>query len=170
MVVRVVPISLRNLAVADFGMVADDPVDAVGLVLALRHRGVARALGAAHRIGLLVHHQPMIGVGGALLDFGVGQFAGADRVAPGQLGRRGVVGDRLDLEDVQPAEFGDLFEAERGIVDQPGGGRMRHERLGHLTSPQTIRAAPSRSGRVGPRSSPRGAAKGKQSLGQCLRS
>ena len=131
MVVRVVPISLRDLAVADLGMVADDPVDAVGLVLALRHRGVARALGAAHGVGLLVHDQPIIGVGGALLDLGVGQLVGADRVAAGELGRRGVVGDRLDLEDVQPAEFGDLFEAERGVVDQPGGGRVRHEGLGH---------------------------------------
>jgi len=43
----------------------------------------------------------------------MGQLAGADRVAPGQLGGRGVVGDRLDLEDMQPAEFGDLFERQR---------------------------------------------------------
>ena len=78
----------------------------------------------------------------------MGQLAGADRVAAGQLGRRGVVGDRLDLEDVEPAEFGDLLERQRGIVDQPGGGRMGHERLGHDKSPLKMnRAAPSRSGR-----------------------
>ena len=61
----------------------------------------------------------------------MGQLAGADRVAAGQLGRGGIVGDRLDLEDVKAAEFGDLLERQRGVVDQPGGGRMGHEGLGH---------------------------------------
>jgi hypothetical protein len=71
----------------------------------------------------------------------------ADRIAAGKLGCRGSIGDRLDPENVQAAEFGDLLEAERSIVDQPRGGRMRHERLSHgETFPQTIRAAPSRSG------------------------
>jgi hypothetical protein len=34
---------------------------------------------------------------------------------------------------MEAAEFGDLLEGERGIVDQPGGGRMRHERLSHVS-------------------------------------
>ena len=67
----------------------------------------------------------------AALDFLMVELAGADRVAPGQLGRSGIIGDRLDLEDVEPAKFGDLLERQRAVVDQPGGGRMGHERLGH---------------------------------------
>ena len=59
------------------------------------------------------------------------QFAGAQRIAPGELGGGGIVGDRLHFQDVQAAKFGDLLEGERGVVDQPGGGRVRHERLGH---------------------------------------
>jgi hypothetical protein len=32
---------------------------------------------------------------------------------------------------VQTAEFGDLLEGQRGVVDEPTGRRMGHERLGH---------------------------------------
>jgi hypothetical protein len=62
----------------------------------------------------------------ALLDLLLGQLARADRVATGQLGRGGIVGDRLHLEDVEAAEFGDLLEGERAVVDQPRSGRMGH--------------------------------------------
>ena len=80
----------------------------------------------------LLVHGAAGGVGLAAVDLLLVQFAGADRIASGQLGRGGVVGDRLDLEDVQPAEVRDLIERERGVVDQPGSGRVRHERLGQL--------------------------------------
>jgi hypothetical protein len=45
---------------------------------------------------------------------------------------------------METAEFGDLLERERTIVDQPGGGRMGHQGLGHWLSPEleTNRAAP----------------------------
>ena len=76
--------------------------------------------------------QPIVGIGLAALDLLLGELARAQRIAAGQLGRGGVVGDRLHLEDVQAAEFGDLLEGERGVVDQPGSGRMGHERLGHV--------------------------------------
>ena len=132
-------------------MVLDDPGDSVRLVLALADRRVARTPGAAHRFRRLLHLQAVVGIVLPLLDLLVRQLAGADRVAPGQLGRRGVVGDRLHLEDMQPAEFGDLLEGERCILDQPGGGRMGHQGLGHWHSPyfQTNRAAPSGAADVG---------------------
>ena len=47
-----------------------------------------------------------------------------------------IVGHGLDFEDVQPAESGDLFKTKRGIVNQPGGGCVRHERLDHGEIPQ----------------------------------
>src|SRR5207302_6371499 len=42
------------------------------------------------------------------------------------------VGDRLDLERMQFAEVRDLIERKRGVLDQPDGGRLRHQRrTGH---------------------------------------
>ena len=131
MVVRVVPISLLIWPSVTSGWLRMIQAIPSGLSWRLRNRRVARALGAAHRVGRLVHLQPVVGVLLALLDFLVGQLAGADRVAAGQLGRRGVVGDRLHLEDVKAAEFGDLLEGQRTVLDQPGGGRMGHQGLGH---------------------------------------
>src|SRR5439155_47801 len=75
--------------------------------------------GAPALLGRPVHFQPVIGVFLPLLDFLGRKFARADRIAAGELGRRGVVGDRLDLENVQTAEFGDLLKCERRIFDQP---------------------------------------------------
>jgi hypothetical protein len=34
---------------------------------------------------------------------------------------------------VQPAEFGDLLKGQSGVVDEPAGGRMGHERLSHFS-------------------------------------
>src|SRR3546814_16547082 len=73
---------------------------------------------------------PVIGIGLALVDFLDRQFVRADGIAPRQLGRGGIVGDRLDLEDVEAAKIGDLLKAERGAIDQPRSGRVRQERLG----------------------------------------
>ena len=77
--------------------------------------------------------QPVFRIRLPLLDLFVSQFAGAERIAPGQFGGRGVVGDRLDFEDMQATKLRDLFECQRAIVDQPGGGRMGHQGLGLLS-------------------------------------
>jgi hypothetical protein len=66
-----------------------------------------------------VHLQRVVGIVLALHDLLMRQLSGADRVAAGQLGRRGVVGDRLHLEDMEAAKLGDLLEGERAILDQP---------------------------------------------------
>ncbi len=67
----------------------------------------------------------------------------ADGITAGIFGACRVIGDRLHFQDMQPAKFRDLIKAERGIVDQPAGCRMGHERLGHEDSPalKTTRAA-----------------------------
>ena len=60
------------------------------------------------------------------------QLAGHDRVHALDALRRLAVGDRLHLERMQPAELRDLLEGERGVVDQPDGGRLGHQkRIGH---------------------------------------
>ena len=79
-----------------------------------------------------MHPELVIGIVLAAVDLVQGELARAQRVAAGELGRGGIVGDRLHLEDVQAAEFGDLLEGERRVVDQPGSGRVGHERLGQV--------------------------------------
>ena len=111
MVVRVVPISLPICPSQTSGWLRMIQAIPSGLSWRLRDRRVARPLGAADRVRRLVHLQRIVGIRLALLDFLVRQLAGADRVAAGQLGRCRVVGNRLHLEDVEAAEFGDLLEA-----------------------------------------------------------
>ena len=132
-VVRVVPISLPSCAsTARDG--CGQPAT-VRLVLALGDRRVARPLGAHRLVRLLLHLQLVDGVALPLLDLLEGEFARTQRIAPGELGRGGVVGDRLHFQDVQAAKFGDLLEGQRRVLDKPAGRRMGHERLSHLQSP-----------------------------------
>src|SRR3546814_16732801 len=57
-----------DLPVGDLGVVADDPRNAVGLVLALGNGGVARPLGATHLFGAFRTLEPVTGNGLALDD------------------------------------------------------------------------------------------------------
>ena len=43
-------------------------------------------------------------------------------------GRDLAVGDALHLERMQFAEIGDLIEGQRGVLDEPNGRRLRHQR------------------------------------------
>ena len=131
MVVRVVPIRLLIAPSVISGWLRDDPGDAVRLVRPLADGGVARPLGAADLVGALGHLHAIVGIGLSLVDLVLGQLMRPHRIAAGQLACGGVIGDRLHFQDVEAAELGDLLEAERSIVDQPRGGRMGHERLGH---------------------------------------
>jgi len=54
-----------------------------------------------------------------------------DRVEPLHLDGDLAIGDRLHLERVQTAEIGDLVEGQGGVLDQPHGGRFRHQGSGH---------------------------------------
>ena len=102
-------------------MVADDPGNPVGLVLTLGHRGIARPLGAGDLDRGLLHLERIVGIGLAALDLIVGQLAGMDRIAPGVLGPGQIVGHRLDFQDVEAAELGDLLKRQTGAVDKPDG-------------------------------------------------
>ena len=60
------------------------------------------------------------------------QVAVGDRIEPLHLDGDLAIGDRLHLERVQAAELGDLFEGQRGVLDQPDGGCFRHQRSEHV--------------------------------------
>ena len=77
-----------------------------------------------------LHLETIFAVGLTFLDFVLGQFARMDRIAAGVLATREIVRHRLHFENMKAAEFGDLFERQAGVVDEPGGGRMRHQRFG----------------------------------------
>jgi hypothetical protein len=70
-------------------------------------------------VRLLEEAKAIVGIVLAEVDLFLGKLAGTNRVAAGQLGRGGVVGDRLDLEDVKAAELGYLLEGKSGVIDQP---------------------------------------------------
>ena len=73
-------------------------------------------------------------------DLLAGQLAGRDRIVAFDAGRHFAVGDALDLEWMQFAELGDLVKGERGVLDQPDGGRLGHQRSVHETSRYLDRA------------------------------
>ena len=70
----------------------------------------------------------MFGIVLRLVDLLARQLPGQDRVEALDPLRGVAVGDRLHFKRVQLAEIGDLVERQRGIVQQPDGGRLRHQR------------------------------------------
>src|SRR5918998_1540209 len=106
------------------------------VVLAVRHRGVARPL-----LNPLLLRQLHPGfrepeaVGRILLrlfDLLAGQLARGHRIEALDAGRDLAIGDALHLKGVKLAEIGDLLERQRRILDEPNGRRLRHQRsLGH---------------------------------------
>src|SRR3546814_19009715 len=119
-------LQLADGTVRHFGMVLQNPGDAVGLVLALADRGVARAAGAADRVLPLHAHLKLIfGVVLTLLDFFHRQFVSAPRFAAGIFRRRGFGGDRLPSADLDAQNLRDMNEGAAGVVAPPRGGRAR---------------------------------------------
>src|ERR1700691_5324030 len=107
--------------------------------MAARHRGVARALflGSRRQRHLaLAELEAVILVLLTLFDLVAGELAGRNRVhALDALG--GVtVGDGADLERVHFGEIRHLIEGQGGIIDQPHGSRLWHQRcVAHGISP-----------------------------------
>ena len=120
----------HDLRVLELGMVAQEPEDGVRPVLAARHGRVARTALRLDLGHLDLGLGELQAIGGVLLGLGdlvAGELAGGDRVHALDAVRHVAVGDALHLEHVQAAEFGDLLEGERGVVDQPDGGRFGHQ-------------------------------------------
>jgi hypothetical protein len=69
------------------------------------------------------------------------QLAVGDRIGAADIARHLAVGDAAHLQRVQAAEVGDLLEGERGVVDQPDGGRLGHQDIGHGPSQKQRRPA-----------------------------
>jgi hypothetical protein len=127
------------MRVLQLGMIAHQPQDRARPLMAARHRRVARALllGGRRQDDLaLLELEAMVRVLLALLDFLAGQLSAGNRV--GALDALGgvAVGDGADLQRVHLGEIGDLVEGQRGVVQQPDGSRLRHQRrVAHGKSP-----------------------------------
>ena len=72
--------------------------------------------------------QAMVGILLAGGDFLARQLAGRDRIIALDARRHFAVGDPFHFKRVQFAELRDLIEGQRGVFDQPDGGRLRHQR------------------------------------------
>ena len=126
---------LHDVGIGQFGMVAQQPIDRVRLVLALGNRRIARrllGLDVRHLVFRRRHLELQLGIFLGLFDLVMGELAGGDRVdALDSLGHV-LVRNTLHLEGMHADELGDLLEGERGVVDQPDGGRLGHQGLvGH---------------------------------------
>ena len=126
---------LHHGGVRQLRMVAQQPGDGVRPVAAARHRGIARPRGCLLDLDVdlgLEDLQAIVGIRLALLDFLAGELAAGDRVHALDAGRHVAVGDALHLEFMEVAEIGDLAEGQPGILDEPNGGGLGHQRYaGH---------------------------------------
>src|SRR5579872_26154 len=59
------------------------------------------------------------------------ELAVGDGIEALHLHRDLAVGDRLHLEGMEAAELADLVEGERGVLDEPHGRGLRHQRQRH---------------------------------------
>src|SRR5690606_3184449 len=86
------------------------------------------------RLGQL---QPVARVCLAALDLLARELAGGDRVHALDPGCNVAVSDAFDLEQMHPAELGDLLEGKRRVLDEPHRGRFGHQgsAIAHTTSP-----------------------------------
>ena len=65
-------------------------------------------------------------------DFLAGELAGRDRIIALDARRHFAVGDPFDFKRMQFAELCNLIEGQRGVLDKPDGGRLRHQwRVAH---------------------------------------
>src|SRR5690606_18849949 len=113
------------------GMIAHQPQNGVGPILALGNRGVTRSLALGFRYPnlRLRKFQPDFRIGFSLGDFLAGKLPGGDRVETLDALRGFAIGDGLYFKRMKLAELRDLVEAQCGIVDKPDGCRLRHEKL-----------------------------------------
>ncbi|KAI1692902.1 hypothetical protein DdX_20976 [Ditylenchus destructor] len=98
-------------------------------------------LGAADLFGALAHLQAVVGIGLALLDLFHRQLVRADGITAGQLGRGGVVRDRLHLQNVQAAELAICSNESAVLSTSQEAVACGMSGWATSKSPETIRAA-----------------------------
>ena len=79
----------------------------------------------------LLRVHPVVGILLGGVEFLSCELAVGDRIGAADVARHFPVRDPFHFEGVQPAEISDLLEGHRGIVDEPDGGRLRHQNLVH---------------------------------------
>src|SRR5262249_51454767 len=125
-------------------MIAHQPQDRVWTVLPARYRRVARALLALRlrQAGPWVREPHLeLRVRFPLAALLARQLAGQHRIETLDALRSIAIGDCLHLEGMKVAELGDLIERQGGVLDEPDGGRLGHERCGgHGEFSSTLRS------------------------------
>src|ERR1700751_3513863 len=105
----------------------------IRLVLPLGYRSVTRALVLEDLRwkSLRGKLEPRLWIGLAALDFLPRGLTVRHRGEGLHLVRPFAIGDGLDLQRMQLAKIRNLVKGERGVFDQPYGGRLGHQRSGH---------------------------------------
>jgi hypothetical protein len=112
-------------------MVLQEPENGVRPVLPARDgriAGPALRLHDRHLHLRLGEFQPVGAVFLGPRDLLARQLSGGDGIHALDAVRHVAIGDALHLENMQAAELRDLLEAEGGVIDEPDGRRLGHER------------------------------------------
>ena len=120
-------------------MMAQEPKNSVGPVVAARHRRVFRRPLGPHLGDVHLRPRQLQPVGGVSLRAGdllARELAGGYRIRAANAVRDIAVGNALHLQNMQAAKVRDLLEGERGVLDEPNGCGFRHQRsVGHKFPP-----------------------------------
>jgi hypothetical protein len=102
----------HDLRVLEFRVVAHQPLDGIGALVAPRNRRTARAfaLGGSNANLGLAQLEAIVRVGLGLLDFFAGELAILDWVHTHDAAGHVAIGDALDLQRMQRAKGSDLLE------------------------------------------------------------
>ena len=71
----------------------------------------------------------------AALNFDRVQLIVANRVKPLDPGGHIAIGNALHFQFMHATKFGNLTEGQRGVINQPNGSGLGHQRLGHRFIP-----------------------------------
>ena len=124
---------------------AQEPENGVGPVVAARHGGIFRRplrfdFGDEH-----FRARQLQPVGRVLLgagDFLARKLSRGDRVQAADAVSHVAIGDALYFKHMEAAKIRNLLECQRGILDEPDGGRLWHQGFVAHKSPPVLEAIP----------------------------
>ena len=131
---------LNDLSIFKQRVMLGEPSDCIRLFLAARHGRVARALGTClwAWVGAGPNFQACFRIFLTPLDFGQVQGVVLGRVDTDDVGVKVAIGDALNFQWMNAAEFGDLIKTQRGVVNQPYRCSLRHQWTIHELSPLSL--------------------------------
>lgn len=123
-----------DLSFGELRELAQKKGDGVWAIVSLCDRRVTRPFGASRdRIRRRDKLEARVGIRFAARNFRLCDLIVLDGIVAVDSGRHFSVSDRLNLQRVHTAKFGDLRKSQAGFFDQPHGGGFWHQRESHVS-------------------------------------